>query len=555
MNLEIWGGIECSVIRIGNATRNQLARTGHTGRESDLEAIAALGLKTLRYPVLWELIEENPGQFDWTFADGAMEKLRQLGVKPIAGLLHHGSGPRWADITDHAFPTQFGHFAGRVAERYPWIDLYTPVNEPFTTARLSGLYGLWHPHGSDEATCFRLTVTQCLATIIAIQKIRRVNPNARLVQTEDFGRVFSTPPLAYQADHENERRWLSIDLLTGRVDRHHPLFQHLLDAGVPERSLALLAEAPCPPDIIGIDYYLTSDRCLDERTHLYPCEPVGGNGRDTYVDVAAVRADLPDGAIGLLPRLGEVWARYGIPIAVTELHNGSTREEQVRWLMDGWRAAEAARAEGIDVRAATSWALLGSLDWNSMMVGTEGYYENGAFDIRSDPPRPTLIADVVRSLVTQGGFDHPVLDRAGWWRPETGEGTPARPILLAGIGRAVSGLMACCDSRKLRALPVESGDPLDQMTQQSGWALVHVDCTGPGRGFGARSFQASFRAGGQLRLDARPSFDFHACAHAFLDLVVDGQEGWFGLTRAGQCNQYDYTDLQNAQPSLRRVAN
>ena len=26
--------------------------------------------------------------------------------------------------------------------RYPWIDAYTPVNEPLTTARFSGLYGI-----------------------------------------------------------------------------------------------------------------------------------------------------------------------------------------------------------------------------------------------------------------------------------------------------------------------------------------------------------------------------------------------------------------------------
>ena len=72
--------------------------------------------------------------------------------------------------------------------------------------------------------------------------------------------------------------------------------------------------------------------------------------------------------------------------------------------------------------------------------------------------------------MTQGGTDHPVLDRAGWWRPEKGEGAPARPILLAGIDRAVSGLMDCCNRRKLRALAVGSGDPLDQMSQQCVWA-------------------------------------------------------------------------------------
>ena len=46
----------------------------------------------------------------------------------------------------------------------------------------------------------------------------RAIPAARLLQTEDLGKTFATAPLAYQADHENERRWLSLDLLDGRVD-------------------------------------------------------------------------------------------------------------------------------------------------------------------------------------------------------------------------------------------------------------------------------------------------------------------------------------------------
>jgi hypothetical protein len=535
VSLEIWGGIECSVVRIGSAMRNQISETGHVGRDSDLIAIAGLGLKTLRYPVLWELVEANPGNLDWTFTDSALGRLRQLGVKPIAGLLHHGSGPAWADITDHEFPAHFGRYAGQVAERYPWIDLYTPVNEPFTTARLSGLYGLWQPHGRDEATCFRLTVTQCLATAIAMENIRRVASHAKLVQTE--------------------RRWLAIDLLTGRVDRHHPLFRRLLDAGVPERSLALLAAEPCPPDIVGIDYYLTSDRWLDEHTELYPSEAAGGNGRITYVDVAAVHADLPSTQIGLLPRLHELWERFRLPIAVTELHNGCTREEQVRWLMEGWQAATAARADGIDIRAATSWALLGGVDWDSMMVGTKGYYESGAFDIRTEPSRPTLIANAVRSLAAEGVFDHPVLDRAGWWRHDTGDAKTARPILLAGFHRAVSKLAECCNGRRLRALPVEAGDPLDQMSKHRAWALVHVDCTGSGSRLRPHSFRSTFPTGGRFRLDARSSFDFHSCAHAFLDLLVDGQEGDFELTRVGPRNQYEYVDRQGAytQASLSAV--
>ena len=32
-----------------------------------------------------------------------------------------------------------------VAERDPWVEGWTPINEPLTAARFSALYGLWYP--------------------------------------------------------------------------------------------------------------------------------------------------------------------------------------------------------------------------------------------------------------------------------------------------------------------------------------------------------------------------------------------------------------------------
>jgi dTDP-4-dehydrorhamnose reductase len=40
-----------------------------------------------------------------------------------------------------------------------------------------------------------------------MRAVRSVRPDAQLVQTEDFGKTFSTPLLDYQARHENERRY------------------------------------------------------------------------------------------------------------------------------------------------------------------------------------------------------------------------------------------------------------------------------------------------------------------------------------------------------------
>lgn len=424
--LELWGGLECTSARIGDAYRDQVRETGHDRRPEDLDDLARMGFRTLRYPVLWESVSpDRPDAADFGWHDSRLGRLRELGIGPIAGLCHHGSGPRYTDLLDPEFPRKLARHAARVARRYPWIELYTPINEPLTTARFSCLYGHWYPHRRDVGDFLFALVNQCRATVLAMRAIRRVNPDAKLVQTEDFGRVFSTEALAYQADYENGRRWLTFDLLCGTVDRHHPWWRIFRRHGIEERHLRAFADPEARPDIVGINHYLTSERFLDERVELYPPHLVGGNGRDRYADVEAVRMPLPQGELGPAARLREVWERYRRPIAVTEVHHGSTRDEQMRWLQEVWRAALAVRRDGADVRAVTAWALFGALDWNSLLTRRDGIYEPGAFDIRAPRPRPTALARQCEEIIRTGDARHAILEAPGWWkRPERFYSTP-----------------------------------------------------------------------------------------------------------------------------------
>lgn len=478
---ELWGGIECTVARVHDTVRDQARETGHWEREQDLDQIAALGIRTLRYPVLWETIAPNaPGQCDWRWHDRRLAKMQELGISPIAGLVHHGSGPRYTNLADPAFPELLARHAANVAARYPWIDKYTPVNEPLTTARFSGLYGHWYPHGTDDATFLRTLIHQCRAVVLSMQAIRRVNPAAQLVQTEDMGKTFGTARLQYQVEHENQRRWLSFDLLCGRVDQDHPWRQRFLEHGIDADELAFFTDNSCPPDIIGINHYLTSERYLDERHGLFPEHHRSGNERDAYADVEAVRIDFEGRPTGPMARLREVWERYGLPMAVTEVHHGNTRDEQLRWLKEVWDAACLLREEGADLRAVTIWSLFGCVDWNTLLTQRNGFYEPGVFDVRCDPPRPTALAMAATALARTGEFIHPVLDHAGWWhrhdryyqRPERAPQSPAlvqrpRVIAITGatgtLGRAFARV---CSQRGLPHVLLSRND-MDITDQQS----------------------------------------------------------------------------------------
>ena len=416
--MKLWGGIECTLTRVGNRRSDQLAQSGHYTRGSDLERIAALGIRTLRYPLLWErAATDSRTEFDWRFADERLAMLQALDITPIAGLVHHGCGPDGVSMYNDEFANGLAAYAGALARRFPWLEYYTPVNEPVTTARFCGLYGHWYPHGCSDRAFARILMNETRATVLAMRAIREVNPQAQLVQTDDLGTVYSTGRLAYQAEFENHRRWLGWDLLCGLVDRAHPLYRYLRGCGIGAAELAWFLENPCPPQIIGIDHYVTSDRFLDEDLKRYPATSWGGNGRDSYADMDAVRV-LERPGTSLRHVIQDASRRYGIPLVLTEVHIGCSEPEQIRWLHEAWKTCEQLVESGVDIRAVTAWALLGSYDWDSLLTKHNGNYEAGAFDVKSGLPRATALAGSLCAL-TAGETTAEVvriLSQGGWWR-------------------------------------------------------------------------------------------------------------------------------------------
>ena len=503
--LALWGGLECTVNRVGDNYFSQIERNGHHGRADDVARFASLGIGKIRYPLLWERVApDGLASADWSWADQRLHALRAAGIAPIAGLVHHGSGPRHTCLTDPAFATGLADYAGAVAARYPWIDDYTPVNEPLTTARFSGLYGLWYPHGRDNGSFVQALLIQCRATVLAMRAIRVVNPHARLVQTDDLGKTYSTPAMARCATFYNERRWLAWDLLCGKVDHGHALWGYLTRHGADPADLLWFRDNPCPPDLIGVNYYVTSERWLDHRVERYPAHFRGEADGVPCADIETARA-LATPTPGIGPLLQETWDRYRIPLAVTEAHIDAHREDQLRWLLEVWEAGQQARRNGIDLRAVTVWALLGSFDWNCLVTACRGYYEPGPFDVRAPLPRPTALAAMMGELAAGRAPTHPVLRGQGWWRragrclcppvatPEVPTsitadghslvGTASAPILITGatgtLGRAFARICARRNLayRLLSRQQMDIADPasVEQAMQRfQPWAVINA---------------------------------------------------------------------------------
>ena len=137
--------------------------------------------------------------------------------------------------------------------------------------------------------------------------------------------------------------------------------------------------------------------------------------------------------------------RYGLPVAVTEVHMGCTRDERLRWLYRAWKSAEKLRSEGFDVRAVTAWATFGTVDWNSLVTRDEHHLRGRPVGCQwwrhyLDKLRWERWHGQLAHGITP---DHPALSGAGWWQrdvrlcyPPQGKVTalPAsgQPLLIAG---------------------------------------------------------------------------------------------------------------------------
>lgn len=497
-NPEIWGGIECTINRVDEEYYDQLAFSNYYGQPKHA-SVSALGIKKLRFPVLWERHQPSRQQdIDWTWTEEQLNYFRGQGIDVIAGLVHHGSGPSCTDLTDPEFPYLLAEYAGKVAEKFPWLEYYTPVNEPLTTARFSGLYGLWYPHANDDKNFITCLFNQVKGIVLSMEAIRKVNPDAKLVQTEDLGKTYSTPKLRYQSNFENQRRWLTYDLLCGRVDEKHKLWKYFIRHGASLEHLRFFQENVCVPDIFGWNHYVTSERYLDENLRRFPKHTHGGNKKHRYADVEAVRVEI-DEPTGLSVLLKEAWDRYGQPMAVTEVHLHCHREEQIRWFTYVWNHCNQLRDDGVDIVAVTAWAIFGSFGWNELLTKANGFYEPGVYDISSGKARPTALASFIRKLNTTDNHVHFLSHSKGWWERSSrfiysesfkkrliaaGKDSPAPLLIIGKKGTLGQAFARACKEREIPYLLLSRQDcdiadktSIEQaITRFRPWAIIN--CAG-----------------------------------------------------------------------------
>ena len=133
-------GIENSYPTIdqGRVRVDEMEKCGHYKYwRRDFELVQELGIHFLRYGPPIHRTWLGQGRYDWEFADVTFHDLRTRDIIAIVDLCHFGV-PDWVgNFQNPEFPDLFATYAGDFARRFPWVQLYTPINEMFICAMFS----------------------------------------------------------------------------------------------------------------------------------------------------------------------------------------------------------------------------------------------------------------------------------------------------------------------------------------------------------------------------------------------------------------------------------
>ena len=361
-------GIECSYPTIdhGRWRRDEMESTYHYSLwQRDFELARELGITHIRYGPPLHLIFTGPGRYDWSWSDEAMAELERFGPEPIVDLCHFGV-PDWlGEVQNPDLAPALAEYAGAFAERYPWVRLYTPVNEMYVCARMSALDGNWNEQQSDEASFIRAAINLASASIAMTDSILARRGDAIFVNSEssDFTQpCCPDPDIVREADLENERRFLPLDLIYAR-DLGDRMKDHLGEQGFADVDLGQFSRRNVPRrSVLGLDYYEWNERLIDSRGRIRALGELFG----WYVIA------------------NQYYDRYRRPMMHTET-NRMDAADAPRWLWRQWHNVQLMRKSGIPLVGFTWYSLTDQIDWSIALTEVIGLvFPVGLVDLNRD---------------------------------------------------------------------------------------------------------------------------------------------------------------------------
>jgi beta-glucosidase/6-phospho-beta-glucosidase/beta-galactosidase len=349
-------GIEnsCPTIKGGKVRVDELEKAGfYKHWRTDFDLVEDLGIRFLRYGPAINITWLGEGKYDWSLADETFADLRRRDIVPIVDLCHFGV-PDWiGNFQNPDFPRLFERYSRDFAQRFPWVQLYTPVNEMYICATFSARYGWWNEQMTTDRGFVNALKFIVKANVLAMQAILEIRPDAIFVQSESSEYFHAENPGAVKpAEIMNSERFLSLDLNYGRrVDSE--MYEFLTDNGMTrEEYHFFLGNKLKQHCILGNDYYVTNEHRVAEDGATYPSGEIFG-----YSEITR-----------------QYYERYHLPVMHTEtnLKEGPNGDEAVNWLWKEWANVLRVRNDGIPILGFTWYSLIDQVDWDTALREDNG---------------------------------------------------------------------------------------------------------------------------------------------------------------------------------------
>jgi beta-glucosidase/6-phospho-beta-glucosidase/beta-galactosidase len=372
--------------------RDELESTRFYQRwREDFDLLRETGIRYLRYGPQYYRVSTGPGRYDWSFTDETFGRLKELGIVPIADLCHFGV-PDWiGDYQNPDWPELYCQYARAFAGRYPWVRLFTPVNEIFVNANFSARHGWWNERLKSERAFVTALKHMSKANLRAEEEILAVQPEAVFIQSEATAYYHEWSPAAIARAHkENEHRFLSLDLSYG----HHvesDTYQFLLDNGMSPGEYRWFMQhggEMRPHCIMGSDYYGNNEHWVHAEG------PMKGAGT----------------VFGYALLAKQYFERYHLPVMLTETNKMSAGEAP-GWLHGQWACVRELRRSAIPVMGFTWYSLIDQVDWDTGLREVNNRDNPcGLYDLDRHA-RP--VRDAYRELIAKWSDEMPMEVRYG----------------------------------------------------------------------------------------------------------------------------------------------
>lgn len=359
-------GIENSIptIKQGRVRIDEMAKCKHYEYwREDFQLVEEMGICFLRYGPPLHKTFLGVERYDWEFADLTFNDLRRRDIVPIADLCHFGV-PDWiGNFQNPDFPELFAAYAEAFARRFPWVQLYTPINEMFVCATFSALYGWWNEQLASDRAFVTALKHIVKANVLAMQAILNVRADAIFIQSESSEYFHAENPQAIKpAEIMNSQRFLSLDLNYGRrVDSE--MYEYLMDNGMTRNEYHFfLGNSLKHHCIMGNDYYITNEHRVSADGATEASGEVFG-----YDEITR-----------------QYYERYQLPVMHTETNfrQGEQGNEAVNWLWKEWANVLRVRNNGVPVVGFTWYSLTDQVDWDTALCEDNGHIDPlGLFDL------------------------------------------------------------------------------------------------------------------------------------------------------------------------------